>query len=237
MSNIYDFNVSYSLVKRYVIFIFKRYYGKYIVTGRENLPLEGPVIFAANHLNALMDALAVISILPHHMSIVYLGRADLFKNKAFARVLEFSKILPAFRMRDGVENLEKNHGIFESCVDVLDHKKVLGIMPEGNQGPFRKLRPLVKGIFRIAFNAQQRYGEQPGVKIVPIGIDMGDFDKFGEHLIINIGKPIEVSEYMAEYGVNPANATNQIRERLRGDLTQLTFNLAIEKYYDCFETA
>ncbi len=237
MPNIYDFNVSYSLVKRYVIFIFKRYYGKYIVTGRENIPHEGPVIFAANHLNALMDALAVISILPHHMSIVYLGRADLFKNKAFASVLQFSKILPAFRMRDGVENLEKNHGIFECCVDVLDHNKVLGIMPEGNQGPYRKLRPLVKGIFRIAFSAQQKYGSQPGVKIVPIGIDMGDFDKFGEHLIINIGKPIEVSEYMAEFTENPAGATNQIRERLRMELSQLTFNLATENYYDCFETA
>jgi len=237
MSNIYDFEVSYSLVKRYVIFVFKRFYGEYIVTGRENIPKEGPVIFAANHLNALMDALAVISVLPHEMPIVYLGRADLFKNKSFAKILQFSKILPAFRMRDGVENLEKNHGIFESCVDVLDHNKVLGIMPEGNQGPYRKLRPLVKGIFRIAFSAQQKYGIQPGVKIVPIGIDMGDFEKYGEHLIINIGKPIDVSDYMAGYNESQANATNQIRDRLHDELSKLTFNLATEKHYESFETA
>jgi len=237
MSNIYDFQTSYSLVKRYVIFAFKRFYGEYIVTGRENIPKEGPVIFAANHLNALMDALAVISVLPHKMPIVYLGRADLFKNKTFASILEFSKILPAFRMRDGAENLEKNHGIFECCVDVLDHNHVLGIMPEGNQGPYRRLRPLVKGIFRIAFTAQQKYGTLPGVKIVPIGIDMGDFEKYGEHIIINVGKPIEVSDFMAEYTENPVNATNLIRDRLHDDLSKLTFDLASEKYYESFETA
>jgi len=140
-------------------------------------------------------------------------------------------------MRDGAENLEKNHGIFECCVDVLDHNHVLGIMPEGNQGPYRRLRPLVKGIFRIAFTAQQKYGTLPGVKIVPIGIDMGDFEKYGEHIIINVGKPIEVSDFMAEYTENPVNATNLIRDRLHDDLSKLTFDLASEKYYESFETA
>jgi len=79
MSNIYDFTRSYSLVRRYVLFTFKRFYGEYIVNGRENIPEKGPVIFASNHLNALMDALAVISTLPHKVPIVYLARADYFK--------------------------------------------------------------------------------------------------------------------------------------------------------------
>jgi len=237
MSNIYDFSLSYSLVKRHVIFTFKRFFSDYIITGRENLPPEGPVIFAPNHLNALMDALAAISVLPHKTPIVFLGRADLFNNETAAKVLRFSKIMPAFRMRDGAANLEKNHGIFELCVDVLNHNKALGIMPEGNQGGFRRLRPLVKGIFRIAFSAQEKYGLQPGVKIVPIGIDYGDLVKFRKHIIVNIGKPIEVSDYMAEYNENPVNATNQIRERLSKDICDLTLNLATENHYDCFETA
>lgn len=237
MSEIYDFNRSYGAVKRYIIFIFKRFYGEYIINGRENIPEEGPVIYAANHLNALMDALAVISILPHKRPIVYLARSDMFKNKKVAKVLRFSKMLPAFRMRDGLENLEKNNIVFERCAEVLDHNTALGIMPEGNQGGFRRLRPLVKGIFRIAFSAQQKYGTQPGVKIVPVGIDYNDFESFGKHIIINIGKPIEVSDYMAEYTENPIKATNKLRNRLRDDLVGVTLNLATEKHYDCFETA
>jgi len=237
MSNIYDFPLSFSLVKKYVIISFKRFYGEYIVVGRENIPNDGPVIFAPNHLSALMDALAVHSVAPHKLPVIFLGRADIFKNKTAAKILNFIKIMPAFRMRDGVENLGKNDEIFERCVEVLDHNKALGIMPEGNQGEQRKLRPLVKGIFRIAFAAQQKYGTQPGVKIIPVGIDLGDLIKFGKHIIINIGKPIEVSEYMTEFAENPVSATNIIRERLRSDLNTLSLNLATETHYECFETA
>jgi hypothetical protein len=145
--------------------------------------------------------------------------------------------MPAFRMRDGMENLGKNNEIFERCVEVLHHNKALGIMPEGNQGEERKLRPFSKGIFRIAFAAQQKYGLQPAVKIIPVGIDIGDFVKFGKHIIINIGKPIEVSDYIKDFTENSAAATNNIRDRLSSDLSNLTLDLATDIHYQCFETA
>ncbi|MDO9154991.1 MAG: 1-acyl-sn-glycerol-3-phosphate acyltransferase [Paludibacter sp.] len=237
MKKIYDYQNAYILVRNYFVFSFKRFYGEYVVNGRENIPAEGPVIYAANHLNALMDALAVISILPRKRSIVYLVRSDYFKNKIAAKILCFLKLIPVFRMRDGMENLEKNQEIFEQCVDVLEHNIALGIMPEGNQGPYKKIRPLVKGIFRIAFAAQQKNNTPQGVKILPIGIDFGDLEKFGKHVIVNIGKPIEVSEYMEEYIKSPVSAINQLRERLKNALTALTLHIDTKTHYDCFETA
>jgi len=237
MSKIYDYQWSYSWVRRYVMFTFKRFYGEYIVNGRKNIPQEGPVIFASNHLNALMDALAVISVTPQKLPIIYLGRADMFKNEKVRKILRFCKLLPAFRQHEGYINLEKNLEIFDLCSEVLDHNKAIGIMPEVRQGFSRRIRQLGKGIFRIAFSAQHKYGSQPGVKIVPIGIDFEDFENYGKHIILNIGKPIEVAEYMAEYLENPVKATNRIRERLRKDLIKLTFNLDTEKNYEYFETA
>ncbi|HEY6914151.1 MAG TPA: 1-acyl-sn-glycerol-3-phosphate acyltransferase, partial [Paludibacter sp.] len=237
MSNIYDFPLSFSLIKKYITFTFKRFYGEYIVVGKENIPTDCPVIFAPNHINALMDALAVHSVVPHKMPVIFLARSDMFKNKTIAKALNFIKIMPAFRMRDGVENLGKNNEIFERCVEVLHQNKALGIMPEGNQEIERKLRPLVKGIFRIAFAAQQKYGNQPGVKIIPVGLDFGSIVKSHKHIIINIGKPIEVSDYMDTYDANPVTATNEIRDRLKNDLIQATLNLDTDKYYQCFETA
>jgi hypothetical protein len=35
------------------------------------------------------------------------------------------------------------------------------------------------------------------------GIDFGDFIDVHKHIIINIGKPIEVSEYIESYEENP----------------------------------
>jgi len=236
MSNITDYPFSFSLVRNYIVFTFKRYYGEYIVVGRENIPLDCPLIFAPNHINAFMDAIAVHSIAPDRMPVIFLARADIFNSKNTAKLLKFTKILPAFRMRDGMENLGKNNEVFEQCVEILHKNMALGIMPEGNQGEQRKLRPIVKGIFRIGFSAQQPYNTQPKVKIIPVGIDYGDLTKFGKHIIINIGKPIEISEYMETHAVNPVLATNEIRDRLVSDLNNLSLNLATEKHYECFET-
>ncbi|HJV77178.1 MAG TPA: 1-acyl-sn-glycerol-3-phosphate acyltransferase [Paludibacter sp.] len=237
MSEIYELPLSFNLVRRYTIFAFKRYYSQFIIVGKENIPVEGPVIFAPTHTNALMDAVAVHSVVPANLPVIFLARADLFKNKRMAKFLHFVKIMPAFRMRDGMENLGKNNKVFDQCVKVLGQNKALGIMPEGNQEVERKLRPLVKGIFRIAFAAQQKYGTGKGVKIIPVGLDFGDLIKSNKHIIINVGKPIEVSEYMNAYAENPVNATNDIRDRLRSDLENLSFNLATENYYECFEIA
>jgi len=237
MSNIYDFPLPARLLRKYVSSMFRSYYGEYIVVGRENIPTNCPIIFAPNHINALMDALAVHSIATSGLPVVFLARSDIFKNKFVANILNYINMMPAFRMRDGMENLGKNNEIFERCVEVLHHNKALGIMPEGNQGEERNLRPFTKGIFRIAFAAQQKYGTTPAVKIIPIGIDYGDLEKFGKHIIISIGKPIEVSDNFTNFIENPAIATNEIRDRLSFDLSNLTLDLATEKNYKTFETA
>lgn len=237
MSEIYDLTFSFNLVRNYIIFSFKRFYGEFVVLGKENIPTDSPLIFAPNHTNALMDALAVHSIAPSGFSVIFLARADIFKNKSAAKLLRFAKIMPAFRMRDGMENLGKNNEVFEQCVDVLSYNKALGIMPEGNQEIERKLRPLVKGIFRIAFAAQQKRGTQSSVKIIPVGIDYGDIVKSNKHIIINVGKPIDVAEYMVAYAENSVLATNEIRDKLRDELSDLSLNLATDKYYECFEIA
>jgi hypothetical protein len=184
-----------------------------------------------------MDALAVASVVPHKMPVVFLARSDIFNNKTAAKILNFAKIMPAFRMRDGVENLGKNNEIFDRCIEVLQYNKALCIMPEGNQEVEHRLRPLAKGIFRIAFAAQQKYGNRPAVKIIPVGLDFGSIIKSHKHIIINIGKPIEVSDYMADYETNPATTTNEIRDRLKNDLIQNSLHLDTDRYYECFETA
>ena len=102
MSKIYDIPLYFNLVRRYVIFCFKRYYGEIIVIGKENIPTDSPVIFAPNHTNALMDAIAVHAVVPYSLPLIFLARADIFRNKTAARFLRYAKIMPAFRMRDGI---------------------------------------------------------------------------------------------------------------------------------------
>ena len=237
MSKIFEYTFSYKLARNYMVYCFRQFYGEYIVTGKENLPTDNSaLIFAPNHLNALMDALAVSSLMPRRKAVIYLARADFFQNRTIARIMHFAKIMPAFRMRDGFENLGKNNRIFLDCIDVLRFGHSICIMPEGGQGEEQKIRPLVKGIFRLAFEAQKEFGDSKKVKIVPLGIHFGDLEKCGKPIIINIGKPIEIDDYIQKFETNAPVAINKVKKALHDQLSDLTLDLATSQYYDCFQT-
>lgn len=228
--SIHKRNLIYQFIHPYTGTFFYHYYGKVEVRGKENIPRNVPVIFAPNHQNALMDALIVLYSAPG--DVVFLARADIFNKRFLAFILNSLKILPVFRQRDGASELGKNVDIFDISVNVLKNKHYLCIMPEGNHGHQRKLRTIVKGIFRIAFQAQEEAGSDPFVKIVPVGLDFGDYVKQNASLFINYGKPIEVSEYWDQYQESSARAINALKARLGEELSPLMVDIQNEAHYE-----
>ena len=83
------------------------FYSEICIINPENVPAKGPVIFAPNHQNALMDALAILLLVDKQP--VFMARADIFKKKTVGKILNFLKIIPVFRIRDGVSNLSNNN--------------------------------------------------------------------------------------------------------------------------------
>jgi hypothetical protein len=177
-----------------------------------------------------MDALIVLFSAPG--DVVFLARADIFNKRLLAFLLNSLKILPVFRQRDGASELGKNVDIFDISVNVLKNRHYLCVMPEGNHGHQRKLRTIVKGIFRIAFQAQEDAGSEPFVKIVPVGLDFGDYIKQNASLFINYGKPIEVSDYWEQYQENSARAINALKSRLGEDLRPQMIDIQNEEHYE-----
>lgn len=209
------------------------YYRKIQIQHPERIPEGEPVILAPNHQNALMDAMAFVAGIK--CQTVFLARADIFKGKFIINLLTFIKILPIYRMRDGISSLQKNDEIFDLTVNVLRNRNSpLCLFPEGNHGDKRRLRQLVKGIFRIAFKAQEYYGKTNGVKIVPVGIDYSHYQKFRQTQFINFGEPIEVSEYWADHEENPTIAINKLRDRLASEMKKVMIDIQTEEYYDLY---
>src|SRR5665647_1213680 len=102
--NIEKYSKRYALLKSIAGFWHNNvFYRKVIVLGLDNIDPENHLIFAPNHQNALMDALAVL--FTHKGQPVFLARADIFKRKAIASFLYFIKILPVYRIRDGFSKL------------------------------------------------------------------------------------------------------------------------------------
>ena len=223
-------NFIYYNIYPYVRVFFFHFYGKVQVKGLENIPKGQPVIFAPNHQNALMDALIVLYASPQ--DVVFLARADIFKSRFAAFFINSLKVLPVFRQRDGAAELGKNEDIFDISVDVLKHHHHMCVMPEGNHGHQRKLRAFGKGIFRIAFTAQEDHGTEPFVKIIPVGIDMSDYVKQSASLFLNFGEPMEMSDYWEQYQEAAPRALNAAKKDLIENLKPLMIDIKTDEYYE-----
>jgi 1-acyl-sn-glycerol-3-phosphate acyltransferase len=223
-------NLIYHMIYPFVRRFFFHYYGKVEIVGKEHIPKGQPVIFAPNHQNALMDALIVLFAAPQ--DVVFLARADIFNKPLLAFLLNSLKILPVFRQRDGAAELGKNEEIFDISVNVLKNRHYLCVMPEGNHGDRRKLRTFGKGIFRIAFTAQAEARQTPFVKIIPVGIEFGDYVKQHASLYVNFGKPIEISDYWPQYEENSARAINEVKAKLIEELRPQMIDIQNDGYYE-----
>lgn len=231
--NIDRVSLRYRILKIYTTFVHWIFYRRIEVKFRDRIPHDRPVLLAPNHQNPLMDAMAPL--LTSRRDPVFLARADIFKNKFVASILRFLKILPVYRIRDGAGELGKNEAVFQEAMEVLMRKRCpVCIMPEGNHGNMRRLRPLVKGIFRVAFQVQEAYGDQPGVVIVPVGIDYSKYSIFRGKLFIQFGEPLEVSEYFPAYLENQAKALNMIRSRLAEEMRKYMIDIRSEDHYEMY---
>jgi 1-acyl-sn-glycerol-3-phosphate acyltransferase len=227
--NIEKYSAGYALLKSVAGFWHNNvFYRKVIILGRENINPEHHLIFAPNHQNALMDALAVL--FTHKGQPIFLARADIFKRKTIAAILYFLKILPVYRIRDGFSSLKGNDEIFTKTIDVLKNKNGLVILPEGDHAGFRRLRQLKKGICRVAFQSDEATGFTLKIKIIPVALEFSNYSRFRQVLTVEYGKPIEVSEYFDSYQKSPERALNELRSRLSDEMKGIMVHIEEDDY-------
>lgn len=229
--NIEKYSGRYAILKKIVGFWHNNvFYRKIIVLGLDNVNPDKHMIFAPNHQNALMDALAVLFTLKGQP--IFLTRADVFKNKFIARLLYFLKMLPVYRIRDGFRSVIGNDETFDKTVDVIRNKRGLVILPEGNHAGFRRLRQLKKGICRVAFQAEEASDFKLNIQIIPVGLEFTHYFRYREVLTVIYGKPIEVSEYHELYRKNPEVALNELRSRLSSEMKKIIVHIESEEDYE-----
>ena len=122
------------------------------VEGLENLPREGAVILAANHVTNF-DVFPIQFALPR--VIFFMGKAELFRNP----ILDvFLRNLSGFPVNRG----EKDQWAMDHALKVLRHGQVLGMFPEGRRSKGRGLGVAKTGTARLAIEA--------GCPILPITV-------------------------------------------------------------------
>ena len=225
-----DYDFMYDFLRYYVDIVMKLSYRKIKYVGKEFIPKDGAIILAPNHTNALMDAMVVLGM--DHGPKVFVARADIFRNPKIAKILKWLKIMPIMRMRDGYEEVKKNNETIERAVDVLRDRVPFCIFPEGTHQTKYSSLPLAKGIFRIAFQAQELMPDMP-LYIVPVGIRYGSFFRFRSTVRVQIGEPINVGRFIKEHSdLAPAEQMTAIRELLTERIHNSIFYIPNDEDYE-----
>ncbi|MDR1172676.1 MAG: 1-acyl-sn-glycerol-3-phosphate acyltransferase [Bacteroidales bacterium] len=223
-------SLGYSFVRNVFVYpALRLFYRKIDVIGAKDVPDSGPVIFTPNHQNALMDALMILC--TKDRQPVFVARADIFEKPLIVAALNFLRILPVYRKRDGGNSFDNNRETFDLILKALRSRQAVGMMPEGTHSEIKRLRMLQKGVFRLAMQAQEEYGNRPMVKIVPVGIEYTSTSKFRSDVTVRYGKAIEVSDFYDQYVENPARAFKHMQDTLSEKMKEGMVNITNELYY------
>jgi len=235
---LYNYDFRYFLAKIPVKTVLRLNFRKLVFVGRkENVSKSRPVIFAPNHRNALLDALLLVYAGYHFKQVVFLARADIFKQKVVAWILKGMRIIPVFRIRDGKDNLEKNRDIFSNAARILKKGNPIALFPEGKHNPKQSLLPIQKAVPRIVLPTEASVKFELNSQIVPVSIYYRDIFGFLSDVYVTFGTPIEVSKYKEIYEENPSLAGNQLRQELERSLKSMVVNIWNDEFYDEYKYA
>lgn len=232
MSKIQDYNFLYAILRPFVDSHTKRTFSRFKVRGQKNLPTDGAIIIGVNHSNALMDALVPLASTRERK--VFIARADIFKNKNTAKILNWLKILPIYRIRDGYSTVKNNNEeIINKAADVCHDRVKLCLYPEAKHRTKHSLLPLSKGIFHIALRANKLYGHEMPIYIVPTGIEYGDYYRYRSTAMISFGEPINITEYVKNAGdESEAVIMNGLRDMMKERMSELFSYVPDDDDYD-----
>lgn len=219
----------YGRLRRVVKWGFRIFMRRIQIAGLERIPSNQPVILVANHQNAMMDPVLCCCFFPPQLH--WLTRADVFKKPAVCKLLTNFNMLPVYRERDRVSDMQaRNQEIFEIIYQRLQHNAIISLFPEGTHRGKKQLMPLKKGVVRMAAGAVE-YGITNAV-ILPVGIDYEDYYSYRKDVLIVVGEPIPLALYEASLRNDPARTQNVLLQDIRSALRKVMVDIDHDHEYD-----
>jgi len=177
----------YWFVRNLVRVVYFRGTGGLTILGLENVPLEGPLIVAPNHVSEL-DPPAIACTIPR--KIAFMSKEELFRNRLLGGLI---RSLNAFPVRRGEGDTE---AIRKTLAKLAEGEAVL-VFPEGTRGDGVTMGPITRGVGMLA--------KRSGAPVLPVGI-AGTHRKFPRgksvpgwgRTTVAFGKPLRFEDYGRE---------------------------------------
>lgn len=154
-----------------------RFYFRWRVFNPERVPVNGPVILAANHMSFLDPPLVGAGL---HRDINYLARDTLFRYPGIGALLRSWNSVPVDRDGGGAAGLR-------AILERLLAGGGIILFPEGTRSPDGKLQPARSGIGLTVIKST--------APVVPVRV-FGTYEAYGRH--ITIPRPHRIA---VKYGV------------------------------------
>ncbi len=212
----------YSILRQIVATAFKVYFRKIYFVGKEQVPSTGPLLIAANHPMAFSEACLLACFLDRPLH--FLVRGDVFKSN-WNWFFRLTNQIPIYRFRDGFSNMRKNSDSFDWAYEALADQKAILIFAEGNTKLQKKLSPLQKGVARLAFGAYENRGVG-NIQVVPVGINYTDGPVFRSDVMVQIGQPLRVDDYLADFKEDRHETTRSFTSQLHTLMKPLVIHVA-----------
>ena len=212
----------YNLLEPEIHLAFRGFFRQLHVNNRHGVPANQPVLIACNHPTAFLDPLLLCLYLDP--PIYNMTRGDIFRKPFFRKLMEACNMFPIFRSRDGYTERDRNDGVFEFCEKKLVHRQVVTIYVEGEHHLEKRVRPVQKGLARIAFSTYEKH-QLTDLQVIPVGCNYQYGDQPREEVMLNVGLPIFIRDYWADYQRSPGAAITRLGKDLEAALKQICFHL------------
>ena len=171
------------------------------VSGLEQVPPRGPVIFVLNHPSGLIDPAFMLCLAPRRVS--FLAKAPLFRMPVIGFFCRAFEAIPVHRRQDAGSDPSQNRETFDATRAVLARGGAIAIFPEGTSHSDPKLRPLKTGAARIALGAAAALPGAVPIQIVPAGLYYRAKRVFRSAALLHFGDPFAVDTVRLEPGEEP----------------------------------
>lgn len=225
------FQRPYSYIKSYARRGLYLYFDRIQIVGyKEHVPDEGALFFASNHQNTFLDPVIISAFSAKNRQPSFITRSDVF-NKWTSIFFKIVKMVPIYRQRDGGSDaIRRNEEMFKVYTERLKHEESMVIFPEGDHGRERRVRPLKKGLPRIAFQTLEETNFEVPFKVVPVGLYYRDHDKYHTDLLVVYGPPLDVYDYLETYQGNKNRGIIALRNALQPAMEALNIHIQSEHY-------
>jgi 1-acyl-sn-glycerol-3-phosphate acyltransferase len=228
--------MAYRILSWFLRLVTRVFFRQVEVAGLENVPAAGPVLFAGNHPNSLIDP--ILSITTCGRKVHFAAKDTLFQGRIMRALLRGLGAVPLARRteqdgqpaaapppapeapaeRDAGERAKVNDAAFEHMFGVLEAGGTIGIFPEGLSHDASQLARLKTGAARLALGAAAR--AQGAIAIVPCGLTFIHPRRFRSRVLVQYGPPVLVA---AEAAAAP-DAVKALTDEIAAALRRLTIN-------------